>query len=501
MANDQVKFLKKHWVLNVTRNISVFSNAITTAGYMKNYKKFNVLPIEAIYITKRGRLSYAFTNIENIGRYSKNLEKLYKNPRLMGQMEKTYNIYGEALMKESSKLINKINRKNYSSYLNAVTIHFTGFQPTNVIGTYFSRILNEKLKNLRPDLSEQEIDILISDLTYPGRPTPLTQSQKVLLEIGVLLQKEKKSLMDMAKNPKVSRKFNYFMRRFSFIPVNFIDKPWTKEEVLAQLEKLMRKNCQKELWVIENNDCQRKNKSRRLLAEIDNQEISNLVKALQTGTYLNEYRKYVACYASLACRPIFREIANKYKLNHWEECWKLTPLEIEKVYFNNNTKILDVIKARNLAGICFSKNKEGYRLMTKREINIFMAVIDKKKVRNKNFVSGSGEIKGTIANKGIVCGSARIISGKNEFYKFKDGDIIVTAMTSVDFVPLMKRASAYVTNEGGITSHAAIVSRELDKPCIVGTKNATDILKDGDLVEVDANNGIVKIISRKEKTE
>lgn len=70
-------------------------------------------------------------------------------------------------------------------------------------------------------------------------------------------------------------------------------------------------------------------------------------------------------------------------------------------------------------------------------------------------------------------------------------------MTSVDFIPAMEKASAFVTNEGGVTSHASIVSREMNKPCIIGTRIATKIFKDGDLVEVDANNGIVRKISTK----
>ena len=58
----------------------------------------------------------------------------------------------------------------------------------------------------------------------------------------------------------------------------------------------------------------------------------------------------------------------------------------------------------------------------------------------------------------------------------------------------MKKAGAFVTNEGGITCHAAIVAREMKKPCIIGTKIATKVLKDGDLVEVDAENGVVRVI-------
>ncbi|MEY2664432.1 MAG: hypothetical protein RIT04_240, partial [Candidatus Parcubacteria bacterium] len=77
---------------------------------------------------------------------------------------------------------------------------------------------------------------------------------------------------------------------------------------------------------------------------------------------------------------------------------------------------------------------------------------------------------------------------------FEDGSVLVTSMTRPEFVPLMKKAIAIVTDEGGITCHAAIVSRELKKPCIIGTKVATQVLKDGDMVEVDANSGIVRIL-------
>lgn len=69
-------------------------------------------------------------------------------------------------------------------------------------------------------------------------------------------------------------------------------------------------------------------------------------------------------------------------------------------------------------------------------------------------------------------------------------------MTQVSIVHIMKKAGAILTEQGGITCHVAIVSRELNKPCIVGVNNLTFILKDGDLVEVDANVGVVKIIQR-----
>jgi phosphohistidine swiveling domain-containing protein len=106
------------------------------------------------------------------------------------------------------------------------------------------------------------------------------------------------------------------------------------------------------------------------------------------------------------------------------------------------------------------------------------------------------EIKGQIGNKGIVKGKVVIVKNYRQADNVKQGDIIVSPMTTPDFLQAMKRASAFVTNEGGIICHAAIVARELNKPCIMGTKIATQVLKDGDLIEVDANKGIVRIIER-----
>lgn len=107
------------------------------------------------------------------------------------------------------------------------------------------------------------------------------------------------------------------------------------------------------------------------------------------------------------------------------------------------------------------------------------------------------EIKGMVAYGGKVRGIVRVIMDPHNPGEFNAGDILVTGMTRPDFLSLMKQASAFVTDEGGITCHAAIVSRELKRPCLVGTKIATQILHDGDEVEVDADQGVVTIINKK----
>jgi phosphoenolpyruvate synthase/pyruvate phosphate dikinase len=104
------------------------------------------------------------------------------------------------------------------------------------------------------------------------------------------------------------------------------------------------------------------------------------------------------------------------------------------------------------------------------------------------------EIRGKVGFPGKIKGKVKIVLNKNQFFKVQKGDILVTSMTSPDFIPILKKVSAIITDEGGITCHAAIVSRELKIPCIIGTKIATKVLKDGDLVEVDANKGVVRKI-------
>ena len=106
------------------------------------------------------------------------------------------------------------------------------------------------------------------------------------------------------------------------------------------------------------------------------------------------------------------------------------------------------------------------------------------------------EFSGQIGFKGKVQGKVRKILSYSKANELKEGEILVTAMTTPEFSPALKKAIAFVTDEGGIASHAAIVAKEMKKPCIVGAKVATKALNNGDLIEVDAEKGIVKVLKR-----
>ena len=122
----------------------------------------------------------------------------------------------------------------------------------------------------------------------------------------------------------------------------------------------------------------------------------------------------------------------------------------------------------------------------KNNITIVEETVDKGK--------STGSVKGTIAYKGKMVGRVSVVFEKEDMKKVKKGDVLVTPMTTPSLITAMKKASAFVTDEGGVTSHAAIVAREMKKPCIIGTKIATQVFKDGMTVEVDAERGIITVV-------
>ncbi|MCX6744468.1 MAG: PEP-utilizing enzyme [Candidatus Parcubacteria bacterium] len=185
---------------------------------------------------------------------------------------------------------------------------------------------------------------------------------------------------------------------------------------------------------------------------------------------------------------IFQNYLKEYLPQLKEVAYVISPIELFKASGNLSDTELTLIKER-LHGYVLAHDQ----VIPLGELNNFLRSNNLELATEKIEIKDN-IIKGQIAFKGKARGIVHIILNKEELKNFKDGEILVTEMTSPEFVPAMKKSAAIVTNEGGITCHAAIISRELGKPCIIGTKVATKVLKDGDTVEVDADKGVVKIL-------
>lgn len=215
------------------------------------------------------------------------------------------------------------------------------------------------------------------------------------------------------------------------------------------------------------------------------EDLKFAIKAAGEISFFRQYPVEIFNLVAFKARPLLRAIGEKLGLNY-EELTLLTADEIIK-YMESGTKpAKDKLMGR--------KEHFGVFLKDGREIIIDdpkeVAEFEEKLVPQKD--TSVNEFKGMVACKGHAKGTVKVFLVPEELSKMKEGDVLVTTMTTPDFVPLMHKASAIVTDIGGLLSHAAIISREMGKPCVIGTEIATQVLKDGDQVEVDAEKGIVR---------
>ncbi|MCX8069015.1 MAG: phosphoenolpyruvate synthase, partial [Thermodesulfovibrionales bacterium] len=140
----------------------------------------------------------------------------------------------------------------------------------------------------------------------------------------------------------------------------------------------------------------------------------------------------------------------------------------------------------------WAMDKSGnFYILQARPVTVGVKSVDTKETQKEAFMEKDVIVRGLGVSPGVGSGRAKIILSVKDIVRLEKGEVLVTEMTTPDWVPAMKKASAIITNLGGKTCHAAIVSRELGVPCIVGTKNATELIPDGNLVTVDGKRGIV----------
>jgi phosphoenolpyruvate synthase/pyruvate phosphate dikinase len=194
------------------------------------------------------------------------------------------------------------------------------------------------------------------------------------------------------------------------------------------------------------------------------------------------YRRFAQNYAVYKMEYILAEIGKRAKLSLTDVRF-MTPQEVKSFLLGGKINRAEVLKRKKFCVCHMEKSK--VLILTGNQAKELAK-------RTETKVKKISEIKGQTGCIGKAQGRVKIIFRPQDMVKMHQGDILVSIATDPDIVPAMKKASAIVTEQGGVTSHAAIVSRELNIPCVIGTKIATKVFKDGDLVEVDATRGIVK---------
>lgn len=209
-----------------------------------------------------------------------------------------------------------------------------------------------------------------------------------------------------------------------------------------------------------------------------------------TRVYFEESRKHIEKFFSLAADSSYLLLETLAKTHNidvgtlkyatYNELLNLSDLrtsDLINIIKRKHDKLLFVEDLLFLGDKAINSHleKEGYEL---------------EKIHKENFKT----ITGTPASNGKVRGKVQIIMSRNDFHLFEEGNILVAPMTSPEYTSLIHKASGIITDEGGLLSHAAIISRELRKPCLIATKYGTDMLEDFDLVELNADEGFVTLL-------
>jgi phosphohistidine swiveling domain-containing protein len=224
----------------------------------------------------------------------------------------------------------------------------------------------------------------------------------------------------------------------------------------------------------------------------EDSKIPNLINILQEAIFFRSWRTERFYRNTQYLQDFLTELSKRLGLSNHADIFYLLPKEIINLLNTSTRANSQTIEDRKLGYIMYADGKST-------EIYSGSIIkLAKEKIKLINVENDSKIIKGQTAYPGKVTGKACIIHRKTDFPKMQSGDILVSHSTTPDYVPLLQKAIAIITDEGGVLSHASVISREMKIPCIIGTQTASKTLKDGDMVEVDANTGMIRLVSASE---
>ncbi len=361
-------------------------------------------------------------------------------------------------------------------------------------------LLAEKIKKAYESTKlEMKFEEVFSILTAPLHSSFITEAELGLLELAAQIGERglKNVFLDGdVQGIKVKLKDNGMLalledhqRKFFWLMNNYISNyVLDVDYFIAELKRLfeINVNIKEEIEKIKITPELNRKKKGGLFERLKlNNELKTLIKISEDFTYWQDERKKATLWTTHYLGLILKEIGNRagislddLKYATWEE---VSIIFKEKLDSNE-------LRARKKNCVYYC-DKEGIEILHSAEVEEVEEL-----VLGKKDLSDIDDFRGLTASLGKAVGKARIIRSATEIGRVEKGDILVAVMTRTDYVPAMKKAAAIVTDEGGVTCHAAIISRELGIPCIIGTKIATKVLKEGQLVEVNANHGWVKII-------
>lgn len=412
--------------------------------------------------------------------FQKELDRFLDNPKRLGDLEQFIKdlrdgavglLESRDLSTLSSDQLGVLTKKYYEWYEQIFAMTTTLRVADRAIVWRFQELLKDS----------DNVDGAIAALSAGEKLSFAAREERVLLDLALKMRSEGLTMSSEATQAELADIKN----RFCWVSCGYYNEPAkTRADYKEALTELLDRDPQ-HLQEEFNTRLKKDHAAReKVLSQLD-ESGKQLAHVAAESVYLKDYGKFSANEIVYHSNVLFEEIA---KRTQWDVGFikNLLPQEVEQLLSGQEIDE-DMVQDR-------VEHSVIVLLPGDEEIHVVLGD-NATDLEDEYFVaeeSEQTEWRGRAASPGYGRGHVKVVLGRRDFSKFEKGDILVATNTSPDFVPIMKKAAAIVAENGGITAHASVASREMGIPAVVGVANATQILKDGDEVEVDADQGIVK---------
>lgn len=349
--------------------------------------------------------------------------------------------------------------------------------PVNIVSDYLRTYLEEQAREIKhtktkPYIAFQTLSTSLSDSIW-------SQEESELIKICQMIDKGKRL-----------EKLKEHAKKYEWLEYGLEGKRMNLEDFKERMDKILKKGPDSIAQKLVKEKREIASNQKKIIDEyqIDtkHQKIFSIVRDSIAARLYSKDSQFFGYYA---LEKILEEFGRRTDLS-LEQVRFLAPREFEEALLKGKDfreitgrRMKYSIHISNEGNTIFFSGKEAREIRKKMNFNLAKTNLSESKI-----------IEGQPAYPGIVKGRVKIVNTINEIFKVHQGNILVSRMTNPSIVPAMKKAAAIITDIGGITCHAAIVARELRKPCVIGTKIATQVFKDGDEVEVNANEGKIRLL-------
>lgn len=441
---------------------------------------------------------------ENAGKYL--LEKTIANPKEIEQRVKDGEKLGKEWLGVCRKELQpeKLQKDTNEQLISLVSQFLRYYERYSVINVppwqYMTNHLYEHIKNMVKQKITSE-DLLLK-ITSPNKISYVKHFDLLFLRLLLEIKKKIKNPNNLQKNREIMKKIEKLSNKYFWVPWDYLGPElWDTGYIITRIQTdwhLTPEKIKEHIHEIESYSKKIEGEKENIIEQYKlNKHEVELCRAMGNLAILQDDKKAVTTEAHYYLGNLFKEIGIRTSTNARDFYYFVEP-DFEKILIGKKD-FSEILKERKKISLViftpgsteFYVGEEAKQMLKKYNLKLPTEAEEEKTDLIKGQTGAPGKVKGVV----------KILHTSKDMNKLQKGEILVAPMTTPDYVPAMKKASAIVTDEGGITCHASIVSRELSIPCIIGTKIATQVLKDGDLVEVDADSGVVRILKKEKPKE